>query len=147
MPINSKSCPQNPGINLISTVAASWGLHKNKDKCVFLRFQRGHVAWEDIGASANYYLNNHPIAKVPHHRGLGVLVDPTLRFHLHIRSIANKASGVSANLLKSTLCRDSKFMLTLYTTYIRPLLEYASTVWNTEFTGDLRLLESVQELD
>ena len=131
-------------INQISTVAASWGLHMNKDKCALLRFHRGHVAWEDIGVYANYYLHNHPIVKVSHHRDLGVLVDPSLRFHLHIRSIVNKASGVSANLLKSTLCRDRNFMLTLYTTHIRPLLEYASTVWNTGFTGDLRLLESVQ---
>ena len=35
-------------------------------------------------------------------------------------------------------------MITLYTTHIRALLEYASCVWSTGFIGDLRLLESVQ---
>ncbi len=35
-------------------------------------------------------------------------------------------------------------MVTLYITHIRPLLEFASCVWNTGFVGDLRLLESVQ---
>ena len=35
-------------------------------------------------------------------------------------------------------------MMSLYKTHIRPLLEFGSTVWNTGYCGDLRLLESVQ---
>ena len=35
-------------------------------------------------------------------------------------------------------------MCNVYIAHIRPLLEYASPVWNTGFVGDSRLLESVQ---
>ena len=51
---------------------------------------------------------------------------------------------MSVNFLRSTQCRSPHFMLTSYITHIRPLLEFASCLWNTEFVGDLRLLESVQ---
>lgn len=81
---------------------------------------------------------------VTSHKDLGVTIDSSLRFHLHIRSIVNKASGLSTNLLRSTLCRSPDFMISLYKTHIRPLLEYSSCAWNTGYIGDLRLLESVQ---
>ena len=35
-------------------------------------------------------------------------------------------------------------MCNVYITHIRPLLEFASPVWNTGFVGDSKLLESVQ---
>lgn len=34
--------------------------------------------------------------------------------------------------------------MTVYMAHIRPLLEFGSTVWNTGYLSDLRLLESVQ---
>ena len=67
-----------------------------------------------------------------------------LKFHHHIRSTVAKAAGVSNNLLKSTLCRSPNFMLKLLITHIRPILEFASCVWNSGFITDLSLLESVQ---
>jgi hypothetical protein len=35
-------------------------------------------------------------------------------------------------------------MLSLYVAHVRPLIEYASCVWNTGYRGDCRLLESIQ---
>lgn len=62
------------------------------------------------------------------HKDLGVIVDTSLRFHTHVGIIVNKASGLSTNLLCSTLCRTRGFMLTLFTSHIRPLLEYSSYI-------------------
>ena len=56
----------------------------------------------------------------------------------------HKAGGVAHNILRSTLNRDASFMIPLYVTHIRPLLDYASAVWNLGYIGDLKLLESVQ---
>ena len=36
------------------------------------------------------------------------------------------------------------FMLAILKSHIRPILEFGSTVWNTGYLGDMRLLESVQ---
>lgn len=56
----------------------------------------------------------------------------------------HKAAGLSQNLLKSTVCGTPEFMLALFRTHIRPIVEYCSCVWHTGYRGDLRILESVQ---
>ena len=55
-----------------------------------------------------------------------------------------KANGTSINLLKSTVCRSPAFMTTLFVTHIRPILDFCSTVWNTGYIGDMKMLENVQ---
>ena len=77
-------------------------------------------------------------------KDLSILVDTELKFHGHIRSIVEKSSRMSVNLLNSTLYRSRKFMLTLYISHIRPLLQLGSCVWNLEYISDRKLLENVQ---
>ena len=81
---------------------------------------------------------------VPSHKDLGVLVDLPLGFHLHIRSVIAKASGLASNFLKSTVSRSRTFMLTILKSHLRPIIEFASPVWATYFIEDLRALEAVQ---
>ncbi|MPC09324.1 hypothetical protein E2C01_001932 [Portunus trituberculatus] len=47
------------------------------------------------------------------HKDLGVIIDNSLHFHQHIRSIVNKAAAVSLNLLKATLRRSPKLYVDL----------------------------------
>ncbi|KAK3888205.1 hypothetical protein Pcinc_007736 [Petrolisthes cinctipes] len=131
-------------IDNISRVAASWGLNFNPNKCVVIRCQRGSVDWTAVGSLQHYHLDNSDLSLADNHRDLGILVDNTLKFHAHIRATVNKAAGIANNLLKSTLCHSSDFMVTILKSHIRPILEFGSTVWNTGYLGDLRLLESVQ---
>ena len=132
-------------INLIISTAKSWGLNMNPEKCVVMRFQRGdRIDWRTLGVYSAYYLDNVPLRFVESHSDLGVTVDCSLKFHLHIQTIVNKAAGLMSNILKSTLCRSSKFMIPIYKTYIRPLLEFSVCVWATSYVRDSNLLESVQ---
>ena len=73
-----------------------------------------------------------------------MIVDNELKSHEHIRCTVNKASALCANILRSTLCRDLEFMMPIFIAHIRPSIEFGSTVWNTGYLGDLKLLESVQ---
>lgn len=52
--------------------------------------------------------------------------------------------GFSADFLRCTPSRSSGFILALYKTHIRSLSEFASYLYNTDYIGDLKLLESVQ---
>ena len=78
------------------------------------------------------------------HKDLGVLVDNKLKFHSHVLITTRKAAGVANNIIRSTLCRTPAFMTFIWVTYIRPILEFGSTLWNTGYMMDLRLLERVQ---
>ena len=144
-PDRSSSAPRSSGDiqsdidNLFST-AASWGLHMNVKKCAVLRFSR---SFPNLVAP-HYILGGTPIPSADSASDLGVLVDTGLKFHQHVQSIAHKASSLTYSFLKSTVCRSPQFMTFLLTTHVRPVLEYASCVWNTGYVSDLKLLEGVQ---
>ena len=129
-------------IACLHATAESWGLKMNTAKCAVLRFQR---RFHTSGPPA-YILDGEIIPHVSNQSDLGVLVDDELKFHDHCSTIARKAGGVAHNFLKSTLCRSPDFMLHILTTHIRPIIEYASTVWHTGYHQDLKKLEAVQRL-
>ena len=75
---------------------------------------------------------------------LGVLVDSKLRFHDHVHYVVREAGGLASELLRSTICHTSVFMVSLFVSHIRPIVDFCSNVWNVGYFGDIRLLESVQ---
>lgn len=109
-----------------------------------MRFARGFGEWNELDPLFLYYLDGVQLRFVESHRDLGVTVDTRLRFHQHVREVVGKAAGLAINLLRSTVRRSSPFMLSLFVMHIRPILDYCSTVWNTGYIGDVKLLESVQ---
>ena len=74
------------------------------------------------------------------HRDLRVVIDKELKFHCHIRALQRLVNS----LLRSTVNRRSDFMITLFASHIRLILDYCSCIWNVDFVGDLALLEGVQ---
>ncbi|MPC69925.1 hypothetical protein E2C01_064158 [Portunus trituberculatus] len=68
---------------------------------------------------------------------LGVTVDRNskLKFHYRISCTAAKCRGTASNLLKSTVTRSAYTMSTLFIFDARPILNFASSVWNLGFQG------------
>ena len=130
-------------VDRLVSVSSSWGLHMSPAKCVVLRFARSGCALPFVGLSP-YKIGGTYLPFVESHSDLGVTVSRDLKFHSQVRRIAGIAGGMTTNLLSSTLARDEKFLMNIYTSHIRPQMEYASGLWNTGYLGDLRLLERVQ---
>lgn len=130
-------------IDTLFHTSESWGLHINASKCAVLRFSR---SIQKHGDSPNdqYVLNGKCLPLVNSHRDLGVMVDTSLKFHEHIETVSHKASGLCHSFLKSTVCRSPEFMVFLFKTHVRPVLEYGSCLWNTGYVEDSRKLERVQ---
>ena len=128
-------------INLLFSRSKSWGLTFSPSKCHVMHFHRNFNTYIE---PLQYHIDGVQINQVECQRDLGVLIDRNMRFHSHVSSIVNKASGVACNILKSTCCRSSDFMLTIFTTHIRPILDFCSPVWNLGYEGNLKLLERVQ---
>ena len=130
-------------IDCLVQAGASWGLEMNVNKCVCMRFGNSQNSPSHLSQSP-YSISNATIKFVHSHPDLGVLIDRELKFHGHVRRVVGVASGLSVNILGSTVCKDRDFLLNIYKSLIRPHLEYASCVWNVGYIGDLRLIESVQ---
>ena len=78
-------------------------------------------------------------------RDLGVWVDNKLSFANHAASAASKASRVSAVVFRTFTNRDPFFYRLAYLGYVRPILLYNSTVFNSHSAKADNLLEHVQQ--
>ena len=130
-------------ISRLVACSSSWGLKMNIDKCVVMRFCRNRYDVQFTGVSP-YHIEGKSINFVTSHSDLGVTVDRDLKFHSHINSKATTCNSMITNIFSCILCREEKFMLNLYKTYLRPILEYASSLWNCGYVADLRKLERIQ---
>ena len=62
-------------------------------------------------------------------KDIGVHITKSLKPSEHCRISAQTAKGVLSQILRSFLYRDKVVFKNLYTTYVRPHLEFASAVW------------------
>ena len=129
-------------LDKLYAISNSWNLKLNPAKCVVMKFGTGLNIVD--GSASGYVMGGNSLKNVKVHKDLGVLVDSSLRFHPHVAAVVKKASSLSNQILRGTLCRTPQFMVTLFISHVRPILDYCSPVWNQAYLGDLRSLESVQ---
>ena len=75
-----------------------------------------------------YRISGLVLKRVHTYKDLGVITDSKLRCHEHIMVVAGKVGGLMNDLLQSTVCRSKKFMLTLFVSHIRSIIDYCFSV-------------------
>lgn len=86
--------------------------------------------------STQYYIGGALIQKVNKVRDLGVIFDTKLTFENHIDTITNRAAqmvGAARRFVRGI--NHPLLMRTIYMTYISPILEYESVIWNQNRVG------------
>ena len=91
-----------------------------------------------------YKVGNVNLQFVDHVRDLGFLINNKLSFDDHYKSLVNKANYRTYNLFKALKTKNSHILLKAYKTYVRPILESATTVFSPYKKKDICLLESAQ---
>ena len=114
-----------------------WQLNFNISKCKLIHYGKNHGFGE-------YYMNGHPLTSVDHHKDLGVTFDCHLNFHQHTSEVASKANRVLACMKRAFTDLNNDGFLKLYKAMVRPIMEYANTIWGPHFLLDIRRLERVQ---
>jgi hypothetical protein len=88
--------------------------------------------------------NGVPVTEVKQHKHLGCTLQHNLKWNMHIDDITSKCTR-RIDILRGLKYRlDRKCLETLYTAYIRPILEYASSVWtncNIEQKNDIEKVQ------
>ena len=84
------------------------------------------------------------IVRVQAECDLGVTFASNLTFDKHISNIVRRANILIGIIKRTFSCLDQSMFRTLYTTLIRPHLDYASVVWNPYQLGHIRAIEKVQ---
>ena len=115
-------------------------MNLNINKCKHMVFTR------KIMFSQTLSLCSIELEKVNAFCDLGVLLDPKLRFNLHINFIINKANRCLGFIKRWAKEFDDPYVTKLlFTSLVRPVLEYACIVWYPSYACDISSIESVQK--
>ena len=118
--------------------AKTWQLRIAFEKCAVLTVGNTKVP------ARNYNLSGHQLNQVNQIRDLGVIITSDLKSSAHCSMIAAKAYARAHLIMKCFTSRNPEILIKAYTTYVRPLLENASPVWNPHLIKDINVLEKVQ---
>ena len=115
----------------------TWQQPFNAKKCKVM-----HFGTKNPGHS--YELNGHVLEAINSEKDLGVMIDNSLKFHIHTASATKKANQILGVIKRSYRTRDKNTMATLYKSMVRPHLEYGNVIWGPFYAGDKKMVESVQ---
>ena len=122
----------------------TWNLGFNLDKCKsmhfgsFKNFQRATFLMD------NKSQTRHEIEESSVERDLGVMINSKLKWGDQIDKMILTANGVLASLKNSFKYWTPANFRKLYTTFVRPHLEYCTPAWNPSLKKDISRLERVQ---
>ena len=116
-----------------------WQLSFNSSKCKVMHLRRQNPHRDHHGHD-----NTVSLATTTCKKDLGVYVDTELTFEKHIETVVNQANRMLGLIRRSYTYLDSQSLLKLYTSLVRPTLEYANAAWTPILRRDKILLENVQ---
>ena len=125
-------------INLVNDWAHKWGLAIANNKSYVL-----YVG--NKNPKTPYFIQDHKIEQVELVKDLGIYVDNKLTFKKHINIICRNAFLRVHQLLRTIHTYNPKIWGNIFKTYVLPILEYASPIWNPKQKDLVKKLEKVQK--
>jgi hypothetical protein len=89
-------------------------------------------------------LVHHDLAVTSSEKDLGVIITSDAKWTTQAASCASKANSILGWMKSAFTSRDASLWKKLYTTYIRPHLEFAVPAWNVYQTKDVERIEQIQ---
>ena len=98
----------------------------------------------EVLAMFSYHLENSITSEVPHTKYLGVTIDQKLSWNEHIQRVTSKANQVNGFLHRNLRQCPVSVKNNCYKMIVRPIVEYASSVWAPHTHTNINQLESIQ---
>ena len=115
------------------------------EKCVTMRFSP--TRYDSKLPRGMYNMDCTKLEEVSLEKDLGVYVDNKLTFHEHINMIVKKANGLVSLIRRTFVHLDQSMFKYLFTTIVRPHLEYAAPIWNPYLKKYVTLIEKEEQQD
>ena len=118
---------------------SDWLMHFHPQKC-----QTMHITNKRNIIQSTYTIHNHKLQTTNTAKYLGIHIHSTLNWNTHINKTAQRANTTSAFLHRNIRTCPRKTKHLAYTTLVRPILEYASIIWDPHTASNINKLETVQ---
>ena len=109
--------------NMLGEWCKLWSLPLNKSKCEVLHIGKNNP-------HLPYYIKDHKLNVVESHLDLGVLINSELSWTDHIFKQVKKANRTAYFIRRSFHKVNYIAMSKAFKIYVRPILEFASTIWH-----------------
>ena len=117
----------------------TWQMQFNASKCFTLHITRKRKTME-----FDYQLHQQTLEVTKDSKYLGVTISNDLSWTTHINNISAKANRSIGFLRRNIHACPKTVKANAYTTLVRPVVEYASAVWDPYTKNQISQLESVQ---
>ena len=130
-------------INKIVDWTKTWQMELNISKCKVMHIGKKNP---NTTYTMRNYSDNQPIPLITttHERDLGIIISNDLKLAKQCAKAANTAYSIFGRLKRAFVSRSLSIWKLLYSTYIRPHLEFAISAWNPYLKKDINILERVQ---
>ncbi|MCG7878111.1 MAG: reverse transcriptase family protein [Candidatus Thiodiazotropha endolucinida] len=129
----------NHDLAIISLWAKQWLINFNPNKTTALLF-----SLRELGDVPDLIFDGVPIQFVTSHRHLGITFNEKGKWYDHIEQGLSSASKVIGVMRKLKYTFSYHALNQIYISYVRPILEYSSIVWDNCTVEQARSLEKLQ---
>lgn len=129
----------NHDLNFISQWSKQWlvNFNPNKTEALFITNNR------NVNKPMLLF-DNVPVQFVEHHKHLGLTLSRDCKWHEHINGLITKSSKILGMIKKLKFSVKRSTLNQIYVSFLRPILEYASTVWDGCTLYEKEGLEKIQ---
>ena len=127
---------QNDLINLCNW-SKDWLMLFNVDKCKVMHFGYNNK-------KNNYVMDGNILEEVDIERDLGIITQSNLKWNEQCANAVKSANMTLGMIKRSFSYLDKDMVLQLYTSLVRPKLEYSIQAWRPYLKKDIELIEKVQ---
>ena len=124
-------------LNKLVEWAGKWQMNFNVEKCTVMH----------IGAhnrKSDYSMAEQRLTEVNQQRDLGILITDDLKWRNQVDASFKKSNRVLGFISRNFHYKDKDIMLPMYTSLVRPHLEFAIQFWSPHLRGDINKMERIQ---
>ena len=135
----TESClPLQCALDELSDWMKRWELEIAPTKCVVMRIGNKNPVH-------SYFINDFELHIHTSFKDLGITFNDNMSFNTHINTICTKAHLIINRLFRCLITNDYIYLLKAYISYVRPIVESDSSVWNPDnFICNSNNIENIQ---
>ena len=117
----------------------NWQMEFHPEKCQVM-----HITTKRRPIITPYNIHGHILEQTDTGKYLGVNISNNMNWNKHIDQVTRKATNVNNFLHRNIRQFPRKTKEQCYFTLVRPIMEYACTVWDPHTSSNIKKLEAVQ---